>query len=71
MMSTHLLSIAEELADTIGIIDQGRLLAHGSLGEIRERAQIHGPLEQLFLSLTGGDRPHLAASTLAAGDDAA
>lgn len=57
MMSTHLLSIAEELADTIGIIDHGRMLAHGSLGAIRERAQMEGPLESLFLKLTGGDRP--------------
>jgi ABC-2 type transport system ATP-binding protein len=57
MMSTHLLSIAEELADTIGIIDRGRMLAHGSLAEIRERVQIDGPLESLFLKLTGGDRP--------------
>src|SRR6185437_8730989 len=57
LMSTHLLSIAEELADTIGIIDRGRMLAKGTLAAIRERAQMHGPLEDLFLKLTGGDRP--------------
>ncbi len=58
LMSTHLLSIAEELADTIGIIDHGRMLTRGSLAEVREAAQIHhGPLEHLFLTLTGGDRP--------------
>jgi ABC-2 type transport system ATP-binding protein len=57
LMSTHLLSIAEELADTIGIIDRGRMLARGTLAELRERAQMHGPLEDLFLMLTGGDRP--------------
>ena len=57
LMSTHLLGIAEELADTIGIIDRGRMLARGSLAEIREQVQIHGPLEHLFLKLTGGDRP--------------
>jgi ABC-2 type transport system ATP-binding protein len=62
LMSTHLLAIAEELADTIGIIDRGRMLAHGSLAEIRERAQMHGPLEPLFLKLTGGDRPTVATS---------
>ena len=38
LMSTHLLSIAEELADTIGIIDRGKMLARGTLPEIRERA---------------------------------
>ncbi len=64
LMSTHLLSIAEELADTIGILDHGRLLAKGSLDEIRESAQMHGPLEQLFLKLTGGDRPTHAESLL-------
>ena len=57
MMSTHLLSIAEELADTIGILDHGKMLAQGSLAEIRDRAQVIGPLEHLFLTLTGGDRP--------------
>ncbi len=59
LMSTHLLSIAEELADTIGIIDRGRMLAYGTLDEIRQHAQDdgQGPLEDLFLKLTGGDRP--------------
>jgi ABC-2 type transport system ATP-binding protein len=56
LMSTHLLSIAEELADTIGIIDRGRLLAHGTLDAIREQAASAGSLEQLFLKLTSGDR---------------
>lgn len=58
LMSTHLLSIAEELADTIGIVDRGRMLAHGTLAELRTRVQMHGPLEDLFLKLTGGDRPN-------------
>ena len=57
LMSTHLLSIAEELADTIGIVDHGRMLAHGTLEELRDRAQMSGPLEDLFLKMTGGDRP--------------
>src|SRR4051794_27596654 len=61
LMSTHLLSIAEELADTIGIIDKGRMLARGTLDEIRERAQVQGPLENLFLKLTGGDPPTFTA----------
>src|SRR4028119_757861 len=49
LMSTHLLSIAEELADTIGIVDGGRRRARGGLAGARERAQMHGPLEDLFL----------------------
>jgi len=57
LMSTHLLSIAEELADTIGIIDKGTMLARGTVDELRVRAEMQGPLEGLFLKLTGGDRP--------------
>ena len=57
LMSTHLLSIAEELADTIGIIDHGRMLARGTLSELRDRVESRGPLEDLFLALTGGNRP--------------
>jgi ABC-2 type transport system ATP-binding protein len=57
LMSTHLLSIAEELADTIGIVEHGRMLAHGSLADLRERVQEHGPLEDIFLKLTGNPRP--------------
>lgn len=58
LMSTHLLSIAEELADTIGIVDGGRMQVRGTLAELREQLQSHGPLEDLFLKLTGGDRPY-------------
>ena len=68
LMSTHLLSIAEELAHTIGIIDHGRMLVRGSLAEIREASQMHGPLEELFLALTGGDRPRPTALTPAGGE---
>jgi ABC-2 type transport system ATP-binding protein len=57
LMSTHLLSIAEELADTIGIVERGKMLAVGTLDELRERSAHQGPLESLFLKLTGGDRP--------------
>jgi ABC-2 type transport system ATP-binding protein len=62
LMSTHLLMIAEELADTIGIIDHGRMLAVGTLAELRARVQRHGPLEDLFLTLTAGSRPPSSGS---------
>ncbi|WP_165230904.1 ABC transporter ATP-binding protein [Aquisphaera insulae] len=55
LMSIHLLAIAEELADTIGIVDHGRMLTVGTLRELRERAQHDGSLEDLFLKLTGND----------------
>ena len=70
LMSTHLLSIAEELADTIGIVDHGRMLANGTLAELRERVQMHGPLEELFLKLTGGDRPLIDGAILVESRDA-
>ena len=62
LMSTHLISIAEELADTIGIIDHGRMLVTGTVDELRSHAQMEGPLEGLFLRLTGGDRPTIGTS---------
>jgi ABC-2 type transport system ATP-binding protein len=57
LMSTHLLAIAEELADRIGIVDHGRMLAVGTLDQLRRQVQHHGPLEELFLKLTGDRRP--------------
>ncbi len=57
LMSTHLLSIAEELSDTIGIIHKGKLLARGTLPELKQQFQSDGSLEEMFLHLTGGDRP--------------
>jgi len=57
LMSTHLLSIAEELANTIGIIHKGKMLARGTLAELKQQFQSEGSLEQMFLHLTGGDRP--------------
>ena len=53
LMSIHLLAIAEELADTIGIVDQGKMLTVGTLAQLREQAQHDGSLEDLFLKLTG------------------
>lgn len=52
-MSTHLLSIAEEIADRVGIVDQGQLKFLGTLAELRERLATHeASLEQLYLSFT-------------------
>lgn len=51
-MSTHVLSIAEEMADRIAIINHGKLLALGSLQELRRKSGEDGALEKCFLTLT-------------------
>jgi len=53
-MSTHLLNIAEEMADRIAIIDRGRLVALGTMDELREGDDA-GALEDVFLRLFEGD----------------
>ncbi len=52
LMSTHTLSIAEEVADRIGIIHRGKLLHVGTVGEIKSLAREPGSLEDVFLELT-------------------
>lgn len=52
-MSTHTLSIAEEIADRIGVIDHGRLLFLGTVDELRGHLSLGDQsLEQLYLTLT-------------------
>ncbi|WCJ58571.1 ABC transporter ATP-binding protein [Fontisphaera persica] len=51
-VSTHQLSVAEEIADRIGIIHQGRLIAVGTAEELRKKSGADGPLEDAFLALT-------------------
>jgi ABC-2 type transport system ATP-binding protein len=52
LMTTHILAIAEEIGDRIGIMDQGRLVACGTLDELKEASPDSGRLEDLFLTLT-------------------
>jgi len=51
-ISSHQLSVAEEMADRIGIIHQGRLIAVGTREELRRQSGQDGALEQSFLALT-------------------
>jgi ABC-2 type transport system ATP-binding protein len=51
-VSTHSLPEAEELCDRIGILSHGRLIAIGTLDELRQRARSSGDLEEVFLTLT-------------------
>ncbi len=54
-VSTHQLSVAEEMADRIGIIHHGRLVALGTGEELRQQSGAAGPLEAAFLALTSGE----------------
>ena len=51
ILTTHILEVAERLAQRIGIIGQGRLIAEGTLDELRARTR-GGSLEDVFLQLT-------------------
>jgi ABC-2 type transport system ATP-binding protein len=53
-LSTHILEIAERMCDRIGIINNGKLIAVGTMEELRAGGQGQASLEDIFLSLTGG-----------------
>lgn len=55
--STHILDVAERLCDRIGIIKEGRIVAVGTLDELRSAGRQDASLESIFLELTesGGD----------------
>jgi ABC-2 type transport system ATP-binding protein len=52
IMTTHILEVAERMADRIGVIAHGRLIAQGTLDELRRQAgQTSSSLEDTFLAL--------------------
>jgi len=57
-LSTHILEIAERMCDRIGIINKGKLIAVGTMDELRSYDQRDdgktSSLEDIFLDLTGG-----------------
>ena len=53
ILTTHILDVAERLAERIGIIHKGKLLAEGTLEDLRRRSGLTGSsLEDVFLELT-------------------
>lgn len=50
--STHVLEVAEKFCDRVAIIDKGRMIAMGSMEEIRQEEGMQGSLEDIFLELT-------------------
>lgn len=57
ILTTHILEIAERLAERISIINGGRIIAQGTLAQLREQSQGGGgaTLEDIFLGLTSSD----------------
>ena len=52
IMTTHILEVAERMADRIGVIASGRLVAEGTLGELRrQNGHTDTSLEDLFIAL--------------------
>jgi ABC-2 type transport system ATP-binding protein len=57
IMTTHILDVAERMADRIGVMVAGRLLAEGNLEELRRQAGAgHASLEDTFLALVETER---------------
>jgi len=56
IFSTHIMEIAQELCDRIGIINKGKLVAIGTFDELQQRANSAGAtLQDVFLKLTEAD----------------
>jgi ABC-2 type transport system ATP-binding protein len=64
IMTTHILEVAERMADRIGVMSGGRLVAEGTLDELRRQAGSgHASLEDTFLALV---EPSIAPDVAAA-----
>ena len=56
IMTTHILEVAERMADRIGVIASGRLVAEGTLGELRQRnGRNDTSLEEMFIELVDAE----------------
>ncbi len=56
IMTTHILDVAERMAERIGVISNGKLIAQGTLEELSRKAgQDGGTLEEIFLTLVANE----------------
>ena len=53
-LTSHVLEVVERLCDRIAIINHGRIVAEGSIGELRAGEE---SLEDIFIRATGGEKP--------------
>ncbi len=67
LMTTHILEVAERMAERIGVIANGRLIAEGTLAELRAQAGGEGSsLEDIFLDLVAEETAEQASGQAAA-----
>ena len=66
--TTHVLDVAERLCDEIGVIHEGKLVASGTLDDIRRLRQMGADArhEDVFLQVVGAEKPKLPPSFLGA-----
>ena len=63
IMTTHILEVAERMAERIGVISRGRLIAEGTLDELGSKAgHADNNLEEIFLDLVADDKSGLEAA---------
>ena len=68
LMSTHTLEVAEAMCDRIAIVQHGKIVAEGTVNDIRTQHQAgDASLEELFLKLTGGAQAKELAEVLGGG----
>ncbi len=67
LMSTHTLEVAEAMCDQVAIIQHGKIVAAGTVAELRRQHQADASLEELFLKLTGGVHARELAEVLGGG----
>ncbi|HEV8304224.1 MAG TPA: ABC transporter ATP-binding protein [Gemmatimonadales bacterium] len=67
LMSTHTLEVAEAMCDQVAIIQHGKIVAAGTVAELRRQHQADASLEELFLKLTGGAHARELAEVLGGG----
>ena len=65
IMTTHILEVAERMAERIGVINHGRLVAEGTLAELRARIGRETTLEEIFLDLVAQKEAEPAAEAAA------
>lgn len=58
-LSSHILEVVEKLCNEVAIINKGKIVGHGDLGELRKRAKIgdESTLEEVFLKLVEAQPP--------------